>query len=87
MITPNTEKYQKLLEDMPDDISWISGEHLIMREEGSGTRKEAGKQLRAAGINLDKLKIIASIENQETNKKISQTGNGDLCDIQACGRR
>ena len=50
-------------------------------------RKEAGKQLRAAGINLDKLKIIASIENQETIKKISQTGNGDICDIQACGRR
>ncbi len=40
-----------------------------MREEGSGTRKEAGKQLRNAGINLDKLKIIASIENQETIKK------------------
>ena len=43
VITPNTEKYQKLLEDMPDDISWIGGEHLIMREEGSGTRKEAGQ--------------------------------------------
>lgn len=42
VITPNTEKYQKLLEDMPDDISWIGGEHLIMREEGSGIRKEAG---------------------------------------------
>ena len=50
MITPNTEKYQKLLEDMPDDISWIGGEHLIMREEGSGTRKEAGKQFVDVGI-------------------------------------
>ena len=87
VITPNTEKYQKLLEDMPDDISWIGGEHLIMREEGSGTRKEAGKQLRAAGINLDKLKIIASIENQETIKKSVKQGMGSLCDIQACGRR
>ena len=76
VITPNTEKYQKLLEDMPDDISWIGGEHLIMREEGSGTRKEAGKQLRAAGINLDKLKIIASIENQETIKKSVKQGMG-----------
>ena len=76
VITPNTKKYQKLLEDMPDDISWIGGEHLIMREEGSGTRKEAGKQLRAAGINLDKLKIIASIENQETIKKSVKQGMG-----------
>ena len=36
---------RSMMEDMPDDISWIGGEHLIMREEGSGTRKEAGKQL------------------------------------------
>ena len=47
-----------------------------MREEGSGTRKEAGKQLRVAGINLDKLKIIASIENQETIKKSVKQGMG-----------
>ena len=59
-----------------EDISWISGECLIMREEGSGTRKEAGKQLRNAGINLDKLKIIASIENQETIKKSVKQGMG-----------
>ena len=39
-------------------------------------RKEAGKQLRAAGINLDKLKIIASIENQETIKKSVKQGMG-----------
>ena len=44
--------------------------------EGSGTRKEAGKQLRNAGINLDKLKIIASIENQETIKKSVKQGMG-----------
>ncbi len=59
-----------------EDISWISGKCLIMREEGSGTRKEAGKQLRNAGINLDKLKIIASIENQETIKKSVKQGMG-----------
>ena len=75
VITPNTEKYQVLHQNI-EDISWISGEHLIMREEGSGTRKEAGKQLRAAGINLDKLKIIASIENQETIKKSVKQGMG-----------
>ena len=75
MITPNTEKYQVLHQNI-EDISWISGECLIMREEGSGTRKEAGKQLRNAGINLDKLKIIASIENQETIKKSVKQGMG-----------
>ena len=75
VITPNTEKYQVLHQNI-EDISWISGECLIMREEGSGTRKEAGKQLRNAGINLDKLKIIASIENQETIKKSVKQGMG-----------
>ena len=75
VITPNTEKYQVLYQNL-EDISWISEERLIMREEGSGTRKEAGKQLRAAGINLDKLKIIASIENQETIKKSVKQGMG-----------
>lgn len=75
IITPNTEKYQVLHQNQ-EDISWISGERLIMREEGSGTRKEAGKQLRNAGINLDKLKIIASIENQETIKKSVKQGMG-----------
>ena len=75
VITPNTEKYQVLHQNI-EDISWISRECLIMREEGSGTRKEAGKQLRNAGINLDKLKIIASIENQETIKKSVKQGMG-----------
>ena len=75
VITPNTEKYQVLHQNI-EDISWISGECLLMREEGSGTRKEAGKQLRNAGINLDKLKIIASIENQETIKKSVKQGMG-----------
>lgn len=75
VITPNTEKYQVLHQNI-EDISWISRECLIMREEGSGTRKEAGKQLRNVGINLDKLKIIASIENQETIKKSVKQGMG-----------
>ena len=49
IITPNTEVYRKRAE-MPDDISWILDEPVIMREEGSGTRKEAEKQLKVAGI-------------------------------------
>ena len=40
-----------------------------MREEGSGTRKEAELQLKGAGVKFAGLDIIASIENQETIKK------------------
>ena len=50
IITPNTEKYRKLKQESPDDVGWILKEHVIMREEGSGTRKEARKQLKRAGI-------------------------------------
>ena len=75
IITPNTEKYQKFREQV-DDISWMKEEHLILREEGSGTRKEAEKQLKAAGIDVGKLDIIASIENQETIKRSVRQGMG-----------
>ena len=39
IITPNTPKYQELVQGNKEDISWIKKEHVIMREEGSGTRK------------------------------------------------
>lgn len=76
IITPNTEKYRKLKETGREDVEWIKEEHLILREEGSGTRKEAEKQLRAAGIDLMSLDIIASIGNQETIKKSVKQGVG-----------
>ena len=75
IITPNTEVYRKRAE-MPDDISWILDEPVIMREEGSGTRKEAEKQLKVAGIRSEQLNVIASIENQETIKKSVCSGMG-----------
>lgn len=76
IITPNTEKYRKFQEESAEDIRWILKEHVIMREEGSGTRKEAKKQLKRAGVNPSELDIIASIENQETIKKSVRQGMG-----------
>lgn len=76
IITPNTEKYRKFKQGTSEDIRWILGEHVIMREEGSGTRKEAKKQLKRAGVNPSELDIIASIENQETIKKSVRQGMG-----------
>lgn len=74
IITPNTEKYQRLKKI--EGIGWLKGEQLILREEGSGTRKEAEKQLRAAGIEMEALSVIASIENQETIKRSVKQGLG-----------
>lgn len=75
IVTPNNEKYQKFAED-PSDISWVKDENLILREEGSGTRKEAEKQLRNIGIKLEELNVMASIQNQETIKKSVERGLG-----------
>lgn len=76
IITPNTPKYQELAQGNKEDISWIKKETVIMREEGSGTRKEAELQLKGAGVKFAGLDIIASIENQETIKKSVRQGMG-----------
>lgn len=76
VITPDTPEYRILKEQNRDDIDWIKRKPLILREEGSGTRKEAEKQLKNAGISMEDLDIVASIANQETIKKSVKQGLG-----------
>lgn len=76
VITPDTPEYRILKEQNRDDIDWIKRKPLILREEGSGTRKEAEKQLKSAGISMEALDIVASIANQETIKKSVKQGMG-----------
>ncbi len=76
VITPDTPEYRILKEQNRDDIDWIKRKPLILREEGSGTRKEAEKQLKTAGISMEALDIVASIANQETIKKSVKQGMG-----------
>ena len=76
VITPDTPEYRILKEQNRDDIDWIKRKPLILREEGSGTRKEAEKQLKNAGISIEALDIVASIANQETIKKSVKQGMG-----------
>lgn len=77
VITPDTPEYRILKEQNRDDIDWIKRKPLILREEGSGTRKEAEKQLKNAGISMEDLDIVASIANQETIKKSVKQGMGN----------
>ena len=76
VITPDTPEYRILKEQNRDDIDWIKRKPLILREEGSGTRTEAEKQLKNAGISMEDLDIVASIANQETIKKSVKQGMG-----------
>ena len=72
-----TKLFERILKEQNrDDIDWIKREPLILREEGSGTRKEAEKQLKNAGISMEDLDIVASIANQETIKKSVKQGMG-----------
>lgn len=75
IITPNNEKFRGL-QNVKESITWISKEPFIMREEGSGTRKEAEKQLKKSGIDVSLLNVVASIENQETIKRSVENGMG-----------
>ena len=76
VIAPDTPEYRILKEQNRDDIDWIKRKPLILREEGSGTRKEAEKQLKNAGIFMEDWDIVASIANQETIKKSVKQGMG-----------
>lgn len=76
IITPNTEKYQQLKKKKDPEIQWVMEEGILMREEGSGTKKEVEKQLRKCGINTGQLRVVASIESTETIKKSVIKGVG-----------
>ena len=75
VITPNTEKYLALKSENTN-ATWVAGEALIMREAGSGTRKEAEKQLRRIGVNPTRLNVIASMESTEAIKRAVSSGMG-----------
>ena len=63
-------------ESAAETAAWIRRMPVILREEGSGTRKEAQRRLRQMGIELSELNIVASIQNQETIKRSVRNGMG-----------
>ena len=75
VITPNTEKYLEF-QKQNTNATWVAQEALIMREAGSGTRKEAEKQLRRIGVNPVRLNVIASMESTEAIKRAVSSGMG-----------
>ena len=75
VIMPNTDRYRAILEQ-EKGLEWICREPLLMREEGSGTRKEAEKQLRLSGLDVAKLHVAASVESTETIKRSVKNGIG-----------
>ena len=74
ILTPAAEKYRA--RKGADIASWILEEPVILREEGSGTRKEALRLLAQTGIDITKLNVAAMMENQETIKRSVGSGMG-----------
>ncbi len=75
VITPNTAQYAEIKKRRENAV-WVSEEALIMREAGSGTRKEAEKQLRRIGVKPTRLNVIASMESTEAIKRAVSNGMG-----------
>ncbi len=65
LVTENSEKYRKIAEK-EKNFDWIKNEDFIMRESGSGTRKEAVKLLEDCGIFFDEIKVKATFEKTVT---------------------
>lgn len=74
ILTPAAEKYRARKD--AEIASWILEEPVILREEGSGTRKEALRLLAQTGIDITKLNVAAMMENQETIKRSVGSGMG-----------
>lgn len=75
VVTPVQSRYEPYLEaGFP--LEQLYEERLIMREEGSGTRKETEVYLTAAGISLERLNLAAIMSSQETIKKSVCSGMG-----------
>lgn len=75
VITPNHESYRQY-EKTGFPLERFLGEKWIVREEGSGTRREAERYLKEKGLDIRKMNVVATISNQETIKKSVSTGMG-----------
>lgn len=75
VVTPVGEVYDQYQEHgFP--LEQLRKERFIIREEGSGTRKEMEQYLSEAGICLEDLDVAAAMSSQETIKKSVRNGMG-----------
>ncbi len=75
VVTPNEDHYRELLEG---DCSFeeLMKEPIILRENGSGTKKTAERFLESKNIDIEKLNVVAMINDQEIIKKSVSRGMG-----------
>ncbi len=75
MIAPNNDSFT--LENYSNlSLDSILDNKIIIREEGSGTRNILENQFSKNNISMNKLKILAYIEDTETIKELVKLGSG-----------
>lgn len=75
IIAPNTEKYRQIPQDS-FDLNLLRREPMVLREEGSGTRKESEYFLSLAGIEPQELNIVAQFSDPDSIKHAVSQGLG-----------
>ena len=75
IITPNTERFRQM-RTTGIKADFLKTEPIILREEGSGTRKETEHFLAKAGIDIGELKIAAQFNDPDSIKHAVSQGMG-----------
>lgn len=76
IITPNNERFRQIQSGGGMKADFLKKEPTIVREEGSGTRKEMEHFLNKAGIDLGELKIVAQFNDPDSIKHSVSQGMG-----------
>ena len=76
VITPVKEKFLRMKEQKEMPVECLFQEPVILREEGSGSGKSAGRFLEKMGIKEEKLHVAARINDQESIKNLVAGGLG-----------
>lgn len=76
MITPVNDYFLELKETSGITADTISRYPIILRENGSGSLKQADSILQRLGISIEDLNIVARINDQESIKNLTASGLG-----------
>ena len=76
MITPKKERFLNINKDNSSLKDIIFNEPIILREQGSGSKKSIEAYFEKMSINEEDLQIIARLNDQESIKKLVASGLG-----------
>lgn len=76
LVTPNTEQYTKYLKDNEIPLEDLKKFTYVFREEGSASWRAGQKVLNTLGLNENKIKVTARLNDQESIKNFVSAGMG-----------